>query len=79
MLPDLPDDDEWIRARLQLIGARIQARRMRQNLTQQAVFLAARIDRGTLQALEAGRGNPTFATLMRVAYALDMPLEDLVR
>lgn len=51
---------------------------MRQNLTQQAVFLAARIDRGTLQALEAGRGNPTFATLMRVAYALDMPLEELL-
>lgn len=78
MLRDLPDDDEWIRARLQAVGARIQARRAGQNLSQEAVYLAARVDRRTLQALEAGQGNPTFATLMRLAYVLGMPLEDLV-
>lgn len=55
------------------------AERTRQNLTQEGLFLAARVDRATLQALEAGRGNPTHATLSRIAYVLDVPLSDLVR
>ncbi|MCC9712093.1 helix-turn-helix domain-containing protein [Streptomyces sp. MNU76] len=55
------------------------AERLRQNLTQEDLFLAARVDRRTLQALEAGRGNPVLATLHRIAYVLDVPLSDLVR
>jgi transcriptional regulator with XRE-family HTH domain len=76
---DLPADDDWIRARQQAIGERIQAERLRQNLTQEALYLAADVHRGTLQALEAGRANPTFETLLRLAYVLDVPLSDLVR
>jgi transcriptional regulator with XRE-family HTH domain len=76
---DLPDDDDWIRARQRVIGERIQTERLKQNLTQEKVFLAAGVDRGTLQALEAGRANPTIETLLRLAYALDVPLSDLVR
>lgn len=79
MLRDLPDDDNWIRARQQAIGERLQAERLRQNLTQEAVYLAADIHRGTLQALEAGRANPTFETLLRLAHVLDVPLSDLLR
>lgn len=75
---DLPTDDDWIRSRQQEIGKQICAERLRQNLTQEAVFLAARIDRGTLQAIEAGTANPTLATLLRVAYVLNVPLADLV-
>ncbi|MDX3629065.1 helix-turn-helix transcriptional regulator [Streptomyces europaeiscabiei] len=79
MLRDLPDDDDWIRARQQAIGERIQAQRLRQNLTQEAVYLAADVHRGTLQALEAGRANPTIETLLRLAHVLDVPLSDLLR
>jgi transcriptional regulator with XRE-family HTH domain len=75
---DLPDDDDWIRARQQQIGQRIQAERIRQNLIQEAVFLAAGLDRRTLQAIEAGTANPTLVTLLRLTYVLDMPLADLV-
>ena len=78
MLRDLPDDDEWIRAKSQVIGDRIQARRRQLGVTQEAVYLAAGVDRRTLQALEAGEGNPTFATLARVAYVLALPLQELV-
>lgn len=76
---DLPDDDDWIRARQQAIGERVQAERLRQNLTQEAVYLAADVNRGTLQAVEAGRANPTLETLLRLAHVLDVPLSDLVR
>jgi transcriptional regulator with XRE-family HTH domain len=79
VLRDLPEDDDWIRARQQAIGERLQAERLRQNLTQEAVYLAADVHRGTLQALEAGRANPTIETLLRLAHVLDMPLSDLVR
>lgn len=76
---DLPEDDEWIRARQQAIGLHIQSIRLRQNLTQEDVYLAARINRGTLQAIEAGRGNPTLANLLKIAHVLDVPLADLVQ
>jgi transcriptional regulator with XRE-family HTH domain len=75
---DLPDDDSWIIERHAAIGNRLQAERLRQNLTQESVFLAAGIDRRTLQAIEAGQGNPTVATLLKIAYVLGIPLTDLI-
>ncbi|WP_432116641.1 helix-turn-helix domain-containing protein [Streptomyces sp. S1] len=75
---ELPDDDSWIIERFQAIGARLQAERLHQNLTQERVYLAARINRSTLQDIEAGRGNPRFSTLARIAYVLDVPLNDLM-
>ncbi|MFF3310464.1 helix-turn-helix transcriptional regulator [Streptomyces sp. NPDC002952] len=76
---ELPDEDGWLRSRQRQIGHRVQAIRQQQNLTQDALYLAARLDRRTLQHLEAGTGNPTMATLLRIAYVLDVPLTDLVR
>ncbi|WP_432193824.1 helix-turn-helix domain-containing protein [Streptomyces sp. bgisy027] len=75
---DLPDDDDWIRARQQGIGLRLQAERRRQRLTQEDVYLAAGVDRRTLQAIETGQGNPTIATLLKIAYVLDVSLTDLI-
>ncbi|MFI9766400.1 helix-turn-helix domain-containing protein [Streptomyces sp. NPDC052415] len=60
------------------MGERFRAERLHQNLTQEAVYLTAGIDRLTLQNLEAGRGNPTFRVLLRVAHVLDVSLADLV-
>ena len=62
-----------------MVGKRVLAERMRQNLSQEQLFLAARVDRRTLQALEAGRGNPTLATLHRIAYVLDVSVSEFVR
>lgn len=64
--------------KLDVIGTRIQAERLRQNLTQEMLFLSASIDRSTLQALEGGRGDPTITTLLKIAYVLDVPLAYLV-
>lgn len=75
---DLPDDDDWIPARKLALGQRVQAERRHQNLTQEAVYLAANIDRRTLQAIEAGRNNARLETLLRIAYVLDVSLSDLV-
>lgn len=75
---ELPDDDSWINERQRVIGARVRAVRMHQNLTQERLFLAARVDRATLQAIEAGRANPSYSTLARIAYVLDVPLADIV-
>lgn len=75
---DLPEDETWIIERQAAIGTNLQVERLRQNLTQEAVFLAAGIDRGTLQSIEAGRANPTVATLLKIAYVLDVPVGDLL-
>jgi transcriptional regulator with XRE-family HTH domain len=75
---DLPNDpDPWLADRLREIGDRVRAERLHQNLTQEAVHLAARIDRRTYQALESGQ-NVTLSTVLRVAHVLDVPLRDLM-
>lgn len=75
---DLPEDESWITERLAVLGRRVQAERQRQHLSQEDVYLAADIDRRTLQALEAGQGNPTFITLMKISHVLGIPLAGLV-
>ncbi|MGW0912811.1 helix-turn-helix domain-containing protein [Streptomyces sp. NPDC002784] len=76
-MQDLPEDDTWLIERLQAMGERFRAERLHQNLTQEAVYLAAGIDRLTLQNLGAGRGNPTCRVLLRVAHVLGVPLSQL--
>jgi transcriptional regulator with XRE-family HTH domain len=74
---DLPDDDEWIADRRREIGDRIRRERLRQNLTQDRVWLAAGITRYTLQRVEAG-AEAKLSTLLRIAHVLDVPLAELV-
>ncbi|MER7738908.1 helix-turn-helix transcriptional regulator [Streptomyces sp. NPDC096538] len=74
---DLPDDETWIADRRRAIGARIREERIRQNLTQDQVWQAARIDRRTLQYVEAGQ-EVKLSTLLRIAHVLDVPLPDLM-
>lgn len=75
----VPDDDDRLAARRRAIGEQIRDVRMHRNLTQERLHLAAGISRWSLQELEAGRGNPTLATLLRISEVLDVPLADLVR
>jgi transcriptional regulator with XRE-family HTH domain len=74
----LPDDDHWLAERRRAIGDRIREERLHQNLTQDDVWMAARISRGTLQRVEAGE-EMKLGTLLRIAFVLDVPLADLVR
>jgi transcriptional regulator with XRE-family HTH domain len=75
---DLPDDDSWLIDRRRAIGDRIRAERLQQNLTQDAVWMAARLNRGTIQRVEAGE-EAKLGTLLRIARVLDIPLAELVR
>lgn len=77
-MQDAPDDDTWITDYRRAIGAQVRAERERQNLTQEQVILAARLDRVTLWRVESGEESK-LSTLLRIAHALDVPLADLVR
>ena len=73
-----PDDDAWLTEHCRAIGDRIRTERLRQNRTQESVYLAAGISRYTLQEIEAGRANPTLRLLLRISRVLDTPLSSLV-
>jgi len=75
---DLPDDDTWLLERRQVLADRVRAERLRQNLTQDQVWLAAGIDRRTYQHVEHASKDALLSTLLRIARALDVPLRDLV-
>jgi len=75
---NLPDDDEWISARHRAIGKRLRDERLRKNLTQDQVWQAARVDRRTLQHVENGR-EVKLSTLLRIAWVLNVPLDELMR
>jgi transcriptional regulator with XRE-family HTH domain len=77
-MQELPDDDSWIEDRRRAIGDRVRAERLHQNLTQEKLYLGARVDRVTLQRVEAGE-DVRLSTLLKIARALGMPLADLVR
>nr|WP_157164619.1 helix-turn-helix transcriptional regulator [Streptomyces typhae] len=74
----MPADGAWIDDRRKAIGAAIREPRRSRRLTQDDVWMAARVNRWTLQRLEAGE-EVTLSTLLRVAHVLDVPLADLVR
>lgn len=75
---DLPADDTWISDQRRAIGDRIRAERRRQRLTQDDVWMAARIARWTYQRVERGE-EVELGTLLRIARVLGVPLADLVR
>ncbi|GGV37473.1 hypothetical protein GCM10010293_41320 [Streptomyces griseoflavus] len=77
-MPTLPDDDDWLLAEQRAIGDRIRVTRLRQNRTQESVFLAARISRSTYQAIEAGTVDVRIGTLRKVAWVLGVHVTDLL-
>lgn len=60
------------------MGETIRAARLHASLTQEAVALAAEIDRPSVVRIEAGQQSPTLDTLIRLARAIGVPLRDLV-
>lgn len=78
-MPQLPDDNAWLAAERRAIGDRIRIARLRQNRTQESVFLAARMGRKTYQDIEAGSVDARITTLLRIARVLGVHVADLLR
>lgn len=77
-MPRLPDDDSWLQAERRAIGDRIRVTRIRQNRTQEAVFLAARVSRSTYQSIEAGAADARISTLIKISRVLGVHVTDLL-
>lgn len=62
-----------------LVGKAISKARQNRGITQEVVSGLADIGRTHLSAIERGERKPTLETLWRLAYALDMCPNELVR
>lgn len=78
-MPRLPDTNDWIARERRAIGDRIRVNRLRQNRTQESVFLEARIARSAYQQIEAGTADARIGTLLRIAHVLGLHVVDLLR
>lgn len=78
-MPRLPDDDDWLLQERRALGDRIRAARLDRNLTQEQVFLTARMARATYQDVEAGASDARISTLLRIAQVLGVHVTDLLR
>jgi transcriptional regulator with XRE-family HTH domain len=61
------------------LGSRISRYRQRRGLSQEALALAADINRSYIASLETGQRNPSLETLARLSLALEVDLGTLVR
>lgn len=68
--------DSWTAKRV--VGERIRAQRKRLGLTQERVAEVAELDRKHISTIEAGKTAPGVYTLIRIAGALHVPVEELV-
>jgi DNA-binding XRE family transcriptional regulator len=62
----------------QRLGQQVQELRSSKGWTQQQLAEAAGLDRTYISGLEHGKQNPTLGALLRLARALEVPLERLV-
>ena len=66
-------------AYLARLGERVRAWRQDQGVTRKALSLACGVSERYLAQLEAGEGNISVLLLRKVAQAMQVPVEDLVR
>jgi transcriptional regulator with XRE-family HTH domain len=78
-VPRLPDDDSWLLDERRAIGDRIRVTRIRQNMTQERVFLEARVARSAYQQIESGAADVKISTLLKIARVLGVHVADLLR
>lgn len=69
----MPDATPFLRA----LGRALRVRRDELGLTQEAVSLRTGVPQRRIWELEAGIGNPTARTLLRLVSGLDMPCSEL--
>jgi transcriptional regulator with XRE-family HTH domain len=61
-----------------VVGERIREKRKRLGLTQEGVAEIAELDRKHIGMIETGQAEPRIGTLVSIAGALDLPIEELV-
>lgn len=69
-----------IRYQKQLVKLGLHIRKMRESLgvSQEQLAADAEIPYSSVNEIEAGKTNPTIATLMAISDALDIPINELV-
>jgi DNA-binding XRE family transcriptional regulator len=70
----VPDMTDFLRA----LGVALRERRDELQLTQEALSLRTGVPQRRIWELEAGAGNPTARTLLRLVSGLDMPCSELI-
>jgi DNA-binding XRE family transcriptional regulator len=70
----VPDTTRFLRA----LGVALRERREELQLTQEAVSLRTGVPQRRIWELEAGAGNPTARTLLRLVSGLDLPCSQLI-
>lgn len=74
--PTTPDDR--VLAVRRQVGTQIRHAREERNLTQEDVCGRSGIDVATYSRIEQGHSSPLLDTLIRIAFAMDAPLAELV-
>ena len=60
-----------------IIGSKVRALRLQQGMTQATLADACNVDESTIRAIENGRRNPRFKTLVNIVNALGVSLRDI--
>lgn len=77
--PDAPSAEDGFAAPLAAaVAANVRSFRLRQGLSLDRLASLAGSDRATLDAVEAGSGQPTIEALWKIAKALDVPFSSLL-
>lgn len=74
LLSGAVDEQDYFRQ----LGERIHQQRSARGLTQQQLAAASELDRSYLSGVENGKQNPTMGALLRIARALDVPIDTLI-
>jgi transcriptional regulator with XRE-family HTH domain len=78
-MSDRADEDVQGREPLTALGEAIRGLRTEAGMSQEGLASGAELDPPTLAAIEAGRAEPTWGDLRRLAYAIGTPLERLLK
>lgn len=60
-------------------GANLKKIRLEKNMSQGDICRALEVDRAYISNLESGKRNPTLATIKRLADALNVPVDKLLK
>lgn len=61
------------------LGRNLKLIRTKKRISQGDIARALGIDRAFISNIENGKTNPTLATIAKLAKALDIPIEDLIK
>jgi len=61
------------------LGENIKRIRIEKGMTQGDIFRALKLDRGYVSSLESGKRNPTLAMIEKIASALGVSVDELLK